>query len=228
MRPLCWLLILKNGTFHIGFFWLFFFWAHFSLFPTYFQWMKRLVSASFFFFHKGWKLNILFWLQRNLSFWNPLKPKMSQESHPGACKNTILHFWCPLDMFACPWKGSPFSFFTPSVLPSFLPEKWKEANVCKAEHFTNIILFNPPSSPFWSSGKLTHLTEALDTALTFLHLYYLAPFLLPATPSFIAWCHTIYFLLCRRRCRQEPWMWVQARKSLTFSPSLSAEETSHL
>lgn len=52
------------------------------------------------------------------SFWNPLKPKMSQESYSGACKNTILHFWCPLGMFACPWKESPFSFFTPSILPS--------------------------------------------------------------------------------------------------------------
>lgn len=57
----CWLLLFKNGVVHVGLFL-----AHISLFPTYFQWMKRLVSASVFFFsYKGRKLNILFWLQRN-------------------------------------------------------------------------------------------------------------------------------------------------------------------
>lgn len=69
----------------------------------------------------SWRMKVkhpVLTVEKISGFWNPLKPKMSQESYSGACKNTILHFWCPLGMFACPWKESPFSFFTPSILPS--------------------------------------------------------------------------------------------------------------
>ena len=38
-------------------------------------------------------------------------------------------------------------FFLHSLHPSlFLSERWKEANICNAKYFANIILFNPPNS----------------------------------------------------------------------------------
>ena len=108
------LLIFKNRTFHVGFFFLAWFLVIYHIFPV-----NEEIRECIGFF--SWRTKVkhpVLTVEKISGFWNPLKPKMSQESYSGACKNTILHFWCPLGMFACPWKESPFSFFTPTILPS--------------------------------------------------------------------------------------------------------------